>query len=176
MRVETSRLGLQYFLGSAYAWQGYKANDMGPNHTVPMELALKVADKIRAREPFTVYVVLPMWSEGGLLISLFLSLPLPPPLSLSLSLSLSLLFVSPFLRACVCVCVCVCVNVCCVRVCVHVCLCTPFLQAVSKHRRVAGADEHEHCWLAFVISSVVPLDLCYMFVVLYPAKPLNLAA
>jgi len=29
-----------------------------------MELALKVASKIRAHERFAVYVVIPMWPEG----------------------------------------------------------------------------------------------------------------
>ncbi|XP_016481357.2 phospholipase D delta [Nicotiana tabacum] len=52
----------QYFLGSSYAWPSYK--DAGADHLVPMELALKIASKIRARERFCVYVVLPMWPEG----------------------------------------------------------------------------------------------------------------
>lgn len=29
-----------------------------------MELALKIASKIRAKERFAVYVVIPMWPEG----------------------------------------------------------------------------------------------------------------
>lgn len=29
-----------------------------------MELALKIASKIRANERFAVYIVLPMWPEG----------------------------------------------------------------------------------------------------------------
>ena len=29
-----------------------------------MELALKIASKIRAKERFAVYIVLPMWPEG----------------------------------------------------------------------------------------------------------------
>lgn len=29
-----------------------------------MELALKIASKIRAKERFSVYVVIPMWPEG----------------------------------------------------------------------------------------------------------------
>lgn len=29
-----------------------------------MELALKIASKIRANERFAVYVVIPMWAEG----------------------------------------------------------------------------------------------------------------
>eukprot|EP00897_Mesotaenium_endlicherianum_P009843 jgi/Mesen1/8888/ME000535S08197 len=34
------------------------------NNMIPIELALKVASKIRAGEPFGAYVVLPMWPEG----------------------------------------------------------------------------------------------------------------
>ncbi|XP_027360843.1 phospholipase D delta [Abrus precatorius] len=52
----------QYFIGSSYAWPSYK--DAGADNLIPMELALKIADKIRARERFAVYIVLPMWPEG----------------------------------------------------------------------------------------------------------------
>ncbi|KAG2698251.1 hypothetical protein I3760_07G142200 [Carya illinoinensis] len=52
----------QYFLGSSYAWPSYK--DAGADNLIPMELALKIASKIRAREGFAVYVVMPMWPEG----------------------------------------------------------------------------------------------------------------
>jgi len=52
----------QYFLGSSYAWPSYK--DAGADNLIPMELALKIASKIRARERFAVYVVMPMWPEG----------------------------------------------------------------------------------------------------------------
>ncbi|KAD2804601.1 hypothetical protein E3N88_37978 [Mikania micrantha] len=52
----------QYFLGSSYAWNSYK--DAGADHLIPMELALKIARKIRANERFSVYVVIPMWPEG----------------------------------------------------------------------------------------------------------------
>ncbi|WVZ12834.1 hypothetical protein V8G54_017364 [Vigna mungo] len=34
------------------------------DNLIPMELALKIASKIRAKERFAVYVVLPMWPEG----------------------------------------------------------------------------------------------------------------
>lgn len=34
------------------------------NHLIPVELALKVASKIKAGEPFGCVVVLPMYSEG----------------------------------------------------------------------------------------------------------------
>ncbi|KAK1296904.1 Phospholipase D delta [Acorus calamus] len=52
----------QYFLGSSYGWPSYK--NAGANHLIPMELALKIASKIRARERFKVYIVIPMWPEG----------------------------------------------------------------------------------------------------------------
>ncbi|XP_075485458.1 phospholipase D delta-like isoform X1 [Primulina tabacum] len=53
----------QYFLGSSYDWPSYK--NAGADHPIPMELALKIASKIRAEERFAVYVVLPMWPEGN---------------------------------------------------------------------------------------------------------------
>ncbi|CAI9755398.1 unnamed protein product [Fraxinus pennsylvanica] len=52
----------QYFLGSSYNWTNYK--DLGANNLIPMEIALKIANKIRARERFSVYIVVPMWPEG----------------------------------------------------------------------------------------------------------------
>ncbi|GFP97767.1 phospholipase d beta 1 [Phtheirospermum japonicum] len=52
----------QYFLGSSYNWANYK--DLGANNLIPMEIALKIANKIRARERFAVYIVVPMWPEG----------------------------------------------------------------------------------------------------------------
>ncbi|KMS95875.1 hypothetical protein BVRB_004150 [Beta vulgaris subsp. vulgaris] len=52
----------QYFLGSSYAWPSYK--NAGADHLIPMELALKIASKIRAKERFAVYIVIPMWPEG----------------------------------------------------------------------------------------------------------------
>lgn len=36
----------------------------GADNLIPMELALKIASKIRAKERFAVYVVIPMWPEG----------------------------------------------------------------------------------------------------------------
>lgn len=52
----------QYFLGSSYAWPSYRS--AGADNLIPMELALKIASKIRAKERFAVYVVIPMWPEG----------------------------------------------------------------------------------------------------------------
>lgn len=36
----------------------------GADNLIPMELALKIASKIKAKERFAVYVVMPMWPEG----------------------------------------------------------------------------------------------------------------
>ncbi|XP_074581781.1 phospholipase D delta-like isoform X3 [Curcuma longa] len=52
----------QYFLGSSYGWPSYE--NSGADNLIPMELALKIASKIRARERFAVYIVIPMWPEG----------------------------------------------------------------------------------------------------------------
>ncbi|KAG8374830.1 hypothetical protein BUALT_Bualt10G0036300 [Buddleja alternifolia] len=52
----------QYFLGSSYNWEKYK--DLGANNLIPMEIALKIVDKIKARERFSVYIIVPMWPEG----------------------------------------------------------------------------------------------------------------
>lgn len=52
----------QYFLGSSYNWASYK--DLGANNLIPMEIALKISNKIKANERFSVYIVIPMWPEG----------------------------------------------------------------------------------------------------------------
>ncbi|CAN1315248.1 Phospholipase D delta [Linum perenne] len=52
----------QYFIGSSYAWPAYK--EAGADNLIPMELALKICSKIRAKEKFAVYIVIPMWPEG----------------------------------------------------------------------------------------------------------------
>lgn len=36
----------------------------GANNLVPMEIALKIARKVAANEPFAAYIVVPMWPEG----------------------------------------------------------------------------------------------------------------
>ncbi|GJX41180.1 phospholipase D delta-like protein [Tanacetum coccineum] len=53
----------QYFLGSSYAWPSFK--DAGADHLIPMEIALKIVNKIRANERFSVYIIIPMWPEGS---------------------------------------------------------------------------------------------------------------
>ncbi|KAF5744338.1 putative phospholipase d beta [Tripterygium wilfordii] len=52
----------QYFIGSSYNWSSYK--DSGANNLIPMEIALKIAEKIRSNERFAAYIVVPMWPEG----------------------------------------------------------------------------------------------------------------
>ncbi|XP_054788395.1 phospholipase D alpha 1-like [Prosopis cineraria] len=56
----------QYFLGSSYGWKAtdIKVEDIGALHLVPKELSLKIVSKIKARERFVVYIVIPMWPEG----------------------------------------------------------------------------------------------------------------
>ncbi|KAJ0968817.1 hypothetical protein J5N97_021694 [Dioscorea zingiberensis] len=52
----------QYFLGSSFNWETNK--DLGANNLVPIEIALKIANKIKANERFSAYIVVPMWPEG----------------------------------------------------------------------------------------------------------------
>ncbi|KAL9245316.1 hypothetical protein vseg_018981 [Gypsophila vaccaria] len=52
----------QYFIGSSYNWGAH--SDLGANNLIPMEIALKIAEKIRAHERFAAYIVIPMWPEG----------------------------------------------------------------------------------------------------------------
>uniref|UniRef100_A0A0D9XVD1 Phospholipase D n=1 Tax=Leersia perrieri TaxID=77586 RepID=A0A0D9XVD1_9ORYZ len=57
----------QYFIGSSFQWAAgsVNPNDIYPPHNlIPRELSLKIVSKIEAGERFTVYVVLPMWSDG----------------------------------------------------------------------------------------------------------------
>ncbi|VFQ75713.1 unnamed protein product [Cuscuta campestris] len=53
----------QYFIGSSYNWSQHR--DLGADNLIPMEIALKIADKIRAHQKFAVYIVIPMWPEGN---------------------------------------------------------------------------------------------------------------
>ncbi|KAJ3677188.1 hypothetical protein LUZ60_002912 [Juncus effusus] len=52
----------QYFFGSCYAWK--EEQDCGCLNLVPIEIALKIASKIRNGERFAAYIVTPMWPEG----------------------------------------------------------------------------------------------------------------
>ncbi|KAG1362334.1 Phospholipase D beta 2 [Cocos nucifera] len=53
----------QYFLGSSFNWDSNK--DLGANNLIPIEIALKIANKIKANERFSAYIVIPMWPEGN---------------------------------------------------------------------------------------------------------------
>jgi phospholipase D1/2 len=37
----------------------------GAENLIPIELAIKIARKIKARERFAAYIVIPMWPEGN---------------------------------------------------------------------------------------------------------------
>jgi hypothetical protein len=37
----------------------------GANNLIPIEIALKIANKIKANERFSAYIVIPMWPEGN---------------------------------------------------------------------------------------------------------------
>ncbi|CAM8909552.1 unnamed protein product [Rhodiola kirilowii] len=52
----------QYFIGSSFNWSSHK--DLGANNLIPLEIALKIANKIRASERFSAYILVPMWPEG----------------------------------------------------------------------------------------------------------------
>ena len=54
----------QYFLGSAHAWLEY-INGGAAIQLIPIEIALKIASKIRARQRFVAYILLPLWPEGA---------------------------------------------------------------------------------------------------------------
>ncbi|CAN8288014.1 unnamed protein product [Cochlearia groenlandica] len=52
----------QYFMGSSDHWEN--KNDNGCTNLIPVEIALKIAAKIREKARFAVYIVIPMWPEG----------------------------------------------------------------------------------------------------------------
>ena len=52
----------QYFLGSSYNRDSFK--DLGAHNLILMEIALKIANKIKQKERFCVYILIPMWPEG----------------------------------------------------------------------------------------------------------------
>ncbi|KAL1298288.1 hypothetical protein HN51_042662 [Arachis hypogaea] len=52
----------QYFIGGCHMWE--KDSYSGCGNLIPVEIALKVVSKIKAKERFAVYIVIPMWPEG----------------------------------------------------------------------------------------------------------------
>uniref|UniRef100_A0A0D9WXI9 Phospholipase D n=1 Tax=Leersia perrieri TaxID=77586 RepID=A0A0D9WXI9_9ORYZ len=53
----------QYFIGSSYCWSSNRS--AGAENLIPIELAIKIARKIKARERFAAYIIIPMWPEGN---------------------------------------------------------------------------------------------------------------
>lgn len=54
----------QYFIGGCHLWE--KDQHCGCRNLIPIEIALKVVNKIKAKERFAVYILIPMWPEGVL--------------------------------------------------------------------------------------------------------------
>lgn len=52
----------QYFIGGCHLWE--KDRHCGCRNLIPVEIALKVANKIKSKERFAVYILIPMWPEG----------------------------------------------------------------------------------------------------------------
>ncbi|KAI5665472.1 hypothetical protein M9H77_15325 [Catharanthus roseus] len=52
----------QYFIGGCHLWE--RDRHCGCRNLIPVEIALKIANKIKAKERFSVYIVIPMWPEG----------------------------------------------------------------------------------------------------------------
>ncbi|XP_076881215.1 phospholipase D alpha 4-like [Bidens hawaiensis] len=53
----------QYFIGGCHLWENDKYSGCG--NLIPIEIALKIVSKIKAKERFAAYVLIPMWPEGG---------------------------------------------------------------------------------------------------------------
>lgn len=52
----------QYFLGSSHMW--HECRDAKAGNLVPLEIALKIEEKIRNGERFVAYILIPMFPEG----------------------------------------------------------------------------------------------------------------
>ena len=52
----------QYFLGSSHVW--LDCRDAKAGNLVPLEICIKIEEKIRANERFVAYIVIPMFPEG----------------------------------------------------------------------------------------------------------------
>ena len=53
----------QYFIGSSHRWDGCR--DITVKNLIPVEIALKIVQKIRLHERFVAYIVIPMYPEGN---------------------------------------------------------------------------------------------------------------
>ncbi|XP_050232352.1 phospholipase D alpha 4 [Mercurialis annua] len=52
----------QYFIGGCDLWDNNK--HCGCRNLIPIEIALKIVSKIKAKQRFAVYILIPMWPEG----------------------------------------------------------------------------------------------------------------
>jgi phospholipase D1/2 len=52
----------QYFLGSAFSWAD-KSETLA-HHIIPMEITVRITEKMRLGEDFKVYILIPMFPEG----------------------------------------------------------------------------------------------------------------
>ncbi|CAN1218046.1 Phospholipase D alpha 4 [Linum perenne] len=52
----------QYFIGGCHMWD--RDQGCGCRNLVPIEISLKIVQKIRQKKMFAVYIVIPMWPEG----------------------------------------------------------------------------------------------------------------
>ncbi|CAL4126810.1 unnamed protein product, partial [Meganyctiphanes norvegica] len=52
----------QYFMGSRHMWSEHKEGKSG--NLIPLEIAIKIEEKIRDGERFTAYILIPMFPEG----------------------------------------------------------------------------------------------------------------
>ena len=53
----------QYFLGGSGEWQANNVEDIC-NNLIPIEIALKIAEKIREKKRFAAYITIPLFPEG----------------------------------------------------------------------------------------------------------------
>ncbi|MED6213002.1 hypothetical protein PIB30_089062, partial [Stylosanthes scabra] len=53
----------QFFIGGVFGWSADNT-EFDAWNLIPKELSLKIVSKIKAKEKFMVYVVIPMWPEG----------------------------------------------------------------------------------------------------------------
>ena len=53
----------QYFLGSSHLWESCR--DIPVKNLIPLEIATKIATKIKRKEQFVAYILIPMFPEGN---------------------------------------------------------------------------------------------------------------
>ncbi|CAM6083539.1 unnamed protein product [Calypogeia fissa] len=54
----------QYFMGSSFAWRDDPTWERNIPNLIPVEIALKIANQIRAGERFSAYIIIPMTPNG----------------------------------------------------------------------------------------------------------------